>query len=702
MERKNDVELYVKGLDCANCGLKIEAAARAVEGVSAAELDFVGRKLHVKIDGSGDVQQITATIGRLAAGIEHGVEIVATAEAAATEAEPQPVLVWGRLGLAALFFCVAQLGALTIALQTGLFLAAYLLAGAWVLWGAAKNIFHGRIFDENFLMSIATLGALAIGEFPEAVAVMLFYEIGEILQSAAVGRSRRSIEALLKIRPEYATVKRDGELVKVDPAEVMPGDIILIKPGEKVPLDGQVIEGQSMLDVSTVTGESVPQEAGAGDEVLAGTINQSGLLTVQVTRIFNESAVAQILELVQNAGSKKARTENFITKFAGWYTPLVVAVAALLAVLPPLLVPGAVFTDWLYRALVFLVISCPCALVISIPLGFFGGIGAASKRGILFKGSGYLEALSHIKTVVFDKTGTLTKGTFRITSIKCQGRFTQAQMLEMAAYAECYAGHPLALALRKAYGEIDESLIDKYEEVAGAGVKVSFRQQTILAGSRRLMAEAGFAAAEVVGDGSAVHLAVDDHYAGYILLEDEVKPNAAAAVKGLRELGVSRISMLTGDRHSVGEKIAAGLGIDDLHAELLPQQKVMELERILQNSLESGRTAFVGDGVNDAPALARADIGIAMGAAGAAAAIEAADVILMTDNPESLLTAVRISRRTQRIIWQNIVLALGVKALVMLLGVFGLANMWEAVFADVGVTLLAVGNSLRALNTQAL
>ena len=702
MESKNDLQLYLKGLDCANCGLKIEAAARAVEGVSAAQLDFVSRKLHVKIDGSGNVQQITAAIGRLAAGIENGVEIVATAEAAAAEAKPRPGLVWVRLGGAALFFGVAQLGELTLVMQTGLFLAAYLLAGVWVLWGAAKNIFHGRIFDENFLMSIATLGALAIGEFPEAVAVMLFYEIGEILQSAAVGRSRRSIEALLKIRPEYATVKRDGKLVTADPAEVMPGDVILIKPGEKVPLDGQVIEGQSMLDVSNVTGESVPQEAGPGDEVLAGTINQSGLLTVQVTRIFNESAVAQILELVQNAGSKKARTENFITKFAGWYTPLVVAVAALLAVLPPLLVPGAVFSEWLYRALVFLVISCPCALVISIPLGFFGGIGAASKRGILFKGSGYLEALSHIKTVVFDKTGTLTKGTFRITSINCQGRFTKAQMLEMAAYAECYAGHPLALALRMAYGEIDESLIEEYEEVAGAGVKVRFRQQTILAGSRRLMAEAGFAPAEVVGDGSAVHLAVDDHYAGYILLEDEVKPNAAAAVSGLRQLGVSRISLLTGDRRSVGEKIAAGLGVDDIHAELLPQQKVMELERILQNSPEYGRTAFVGDGVNDAPALARADIGIAMGAAGAAAAIEAADVILMTDNPESLLTAVRISRRTQRIIWQNIILALGVKALVMLLGVFGLANMWEAVFADVGVTLLAVGNSLRALNTRGL
>ncbi len=595
--------------------------------------------------------------------------------------------------------------------ELSLFLLSYFIIGGDVVLKAAKNLIHGRVFDENFLMSIATIGAFAIKEFPEGVAVMLFYQVGEFFQDMAVNRSRRSISALMDIRPDYANLKQGDKEVRVSPQSVRIGDYIIIKPGEKIPLDGRVVEGSSMLDTSALTGESIPREVTIGSEVLSGSINKNGLLTVEVTKGFGESTVSKILELVQNASSKKAPTENFITKFARWYTPAVVLAAALVAVIPPLVLSGATFTEWVYKALSFLVVSCPCALVISIPLGFFGGIGGASKNGILVKGGNYLEALNSVETVVFDKTGTLTKGIFKVTKIHTL-TISEQQLLRYAAYAESYSTHPIAVSILKAYGrEVDKSAIADYKDIAGQGIKAIISEAsattTVLAGNKKLMeemdvkllghSEVGTNVMETEEIGTVVYLAVNGVYAGYIVISDEEKDDARSAIANLRAVGISKLVMLTGDNKLVAQRVSSDLGLDEAYSELLPHQKVEKLEMLGENTSKKGKLLFVGDGINDAPVLTRADIGVAMGGLGSDAAIEAADIVIMNDEPSKLVTAIKIAKRTRRIVWQNIIFAFAVKLLVMVLVAFGLSTMWEAVFADVGVALIAVLNSMRVM-----
>ena len=576
------------------------------------------------------------------------------------------------------------------------FLVPYAVIGWDVLWLAARNISHGQVFDENFLMALATLGAFCIGEYPEAVFVMLFYQVGELFQSYAVGKSRQSITALMDIRPDYANIERGGELVQVDPDEVSVGDTIVIKAGERVPLDGVVLEGKSTLDTAALTGESLPREAEPGDDVISGCVNLSGLLKVRVTKAFEESTVAKILDLVENSSSKKARAENFITKFARYYTPVVVIAAVLLAVVPPLL--GLMhWTESLNRALIFLVISCPCALVISVPLSFFGGIGGASRDGILVKGGNYLEVLARAEIVVFDKTGTLTKGVFNVTAIHPDD-IPEARLLELAALAECYSDHPISRSLKEAYGkDIDASRVSGVEELSGRGVKAVVDGRPVCAGNDKLMEELGVKWHPCHRVGTTVHVAVDGIYAGHIVISDEVKEDAKAAVAALKALGVRKAVMLTGDAKAVGEAVAADLGLDEVHTQLLPADKVDRVESLLKQVSSKGALAFVGDGINDAPVLSRADIGIAMGGLGSDAAIEAADVVLMDDKPSKLSDAISIARRTLSIVRQNIFFALAVKALVLVLSAVGLATMWEAVFADVGVMVLAILNAMRAL-----
>lgn len=581
------------------------------------------------------------------------------------------------------------------------FIAAYIVVGGDVVWQALANIVRRQWFDEYFLMTIATVGAFAIGEYPEAVGVMLFYQIGEMLQGLAVNRSRKSISALLDIRPDYANLKINQELRKVSPEQVEIGDYIVIKPGEKVPLDGKVVDGSSFVDTSALTGESVPREVEAGSEILSGFVNKSGLLTVEVTKSYGESTVSKILDMVQNASSKKAPTESFITKFARYYTPAVVFVAIALAALPPLLFPAEAFADWLYRALIFLVISCPCALVVSIPLGFFGGIGAASKQGILIKGGNYLEALNDVKYAVFDKTGTLTKGSFKVAGIYPAGSFSEEQLLQYAAYAEQHSTHPIAASIVAAYTEpVAVEQLEHYEEIAGHGIAIRWRGQNVLAGNYKLMEREGIDYPTPAHMGTLVHIAIDGQYGGYLLIADEVKEDAAAAIAALKQLGIKKIVMLTGDAKAVGEAVAEQLGVDEVHAELLPQHKVEHIERLAAAKAPKEKLAFIGDGINDTPVLAQADVGIAMGGLGSDAAIEAADIVIMTDEPSKLAAAITIARRTRRIVWQNIGFALGVKAIFLILGAFGVATMWEAVFSDVGVTLLAVLNAMRVLRLK--
>lgn len=579
-----------------------------------------------------------------------------------------------------------------------LFLVPYAVIGWDVLWRAVRNIAHGQIFDENFLMGIATVGAFFLGEYPEGVAVMLFYQVGELFQSYAVGRSRKSITALMDIRPDYANIEVDGELKQVDPEEIAVGDTIVVKAGEKVPLDGVVLEGFSSLNTSALTGESLPRDVQPGDAVISGCINQSGLLRVQVSRAFGESTVSKILDLVENSSSKKARSENFITKFARYYTPVVVICAALLAVLPPLILGGG-WSDWIQRALIFLVISCPCALVISVPLSFFGGIGGASKCGILVKGSNYLEALAQTELIVFDKTGTLTHGTFRVTAVH-PNEISKEQLLEFAALAESYSDHPISLSLKAAYRQqLDTSRVSNTEELSGRGVRAVVDGRAVHAGNDKLMNEINVSWHNCHHTGTIVHVAVDNRYAGHIVISDEVKADAAEAIRALKEQGVRKTVMLTGDAKAVGEQVAQQLNLDTVYTELLPADKVEQVEKLLGEKTPRGKLAFVGDGINDAPVLSRADIGIAMGALGSDAAIEAADVVLMDDKPSKIAIAMQISKKTLRIVHQNIVFALGVKLLVLLLGAFGMANMWEAVFADVGVSIIAILNATRALKT---
>ena len=587
-------------------------------------------------------------------------------------------------------------------LQIALFIISYIIVGGDVVKRAVKNIFKGQVFDENFLMSIATIGAFFIGEYPEGVAVMLFYQVGELFQSYAVGKSRKSIASLMDIRPDYANVKKGDELVKVDPDEVQIGDIIVIKAGEKIPLDGKVIEGSSMIDTSALTGESIPREVEVGSDILSGCININGVITAEVTKEFGESTVSKILDLVENASSKKSNSEQFITKFARYYTPVVVIIAVFLAIIPPLVIDGATFSDWIYRALAFLVVSCPCALVISIPLSFFGGIGGASKKGILVKGSNYLEALAETEIVVFDKTGTLTKGVFNVQEIHPEG-VSKEELLELTAYVESYSNHPISLSLKRAYGkEIDNGRISDVEEISGHGVIATVDGKKVMAGNIKLMKmmDIPYFKGELIG--TAVHVAVNNKYIGYIVIADEVKPDSAQAIKELKAANIKQIVMLTGDNKSVGSKVAKELGVDKVYAELLPADKVEKLEELFSQKSKKGKLAFVGDGINDAPVLARADIGIAMGGLGSDAAIEAADIVIMTDEPSKIATAMKISKKTLKIAHQNIVFAIGIKIIVLILSAFGITTMWAAIFADVGVTIIAVLNAFRALNVKNL
>ena len=608
-----------------------------------------------------------------------------------------------RIIIAAFLFTIALLMELNNEwLQIALFVISYIVVGGDVLKRAVKNMNRGQVFDENFLMSVATIGAMLIGEFPEAVAVMLFYQVGELFQSYAVGKSRNSIASLMEIRPDYANVKKGDEIIKVDPDEVQIGDIIVITAGEKIPLDGKVIDGSSMLDTSALTGESVPREVEVGSDILSGSININGVITAEVTKEFEESTVSKILDLVENASSKKSNSEQFITKFARYYTPAVVIMAVLLAVIPPLMIKGATFSDWIYRALAFLVVSCPCALVISIPLSFFGGIGGASKEGILVKGSNYLEALSQTEIAVFDKTGTLTKGVFNVQEIHPQG-VSKEELLELTAYAESYSNHPISLSLKEAYGkDIDHQRISDVEELSGHGVTATVDGQKVIAGNIKLMKMMDIPYFEGELIGTVVHVAVDNKYIGYIVIADELKPDAKQAIKELKDADIKQLVMLTGDNQSVGTKVAKELGLDQVYSELLPADKVEKLEELITQKSQNGKLAFVGDGINDAPVLARADIGIAMGGLGSDAAIEAADVVIMTDEPSKIATAIKISKKTLKIANQNIIVAIGIKILVLILSALGIATMWSAIFADVGVTILAVLNAFRALNVKNL
>ncbi|MGG0729721.1 heavy metal translocating P-type ATPase [Bacillus paramycoides] len=701
-------EVFIlEGLDCANCAMKIETKVKEMPTVSEATVDFVSKKLRVEFANKRELESTVQDIKNVVQKLEPDVKVVREEEKGHDHGhdhgDGNVKKMIGRLVVGGILTGIAALAGLPQMITIPLFVLAYLLIGGDIVWRAVRNITRGQLFDENFLMAIATLGAFAIQQYPEAVAVMLFYQVGELFQSIAVNRSRKSITSLMDIRPDYANVKVGNETKQVSPEDVQIGDYIIVKPGEKVPLDGKVVEGTSMMDTSALTGESVPREVEVGNDVLSGFVNQNGVLTIEVTKEFGESTVSKILDLVQNASSKKAPTENFITKFARYYTPVVVITAAIMAFIPPLILEGATFSDWIYRALVFLVISCPCALVVSIPLGFFGGIGGASKSGILVKGSNYLEALNDVKYIVFDKTGTLTKGVFKVTKMEPSEGTTSEELLEYAAFAEVYSNHPIAQSIRTAYGKsIDENSIEDYSEISGHGTVVKVKGKEIFAGNAKLMRKENITFKQPDTVGTLVHVAVDGKYAGYIVISDEVKEDSKQAIQKLKELGIKKTVMLTGDAKSVGEAVGKELGLDEVHAELLPQQKVEEIEKIDAAKHGKEKVAFVGDGINDTPVLARADVGIAMGGLGSDAAIEAADIVIMTDEPSKIATAVKIAKRTRSIVWQNIIFALGIKGVVLLLGAFGIATMWEAVFSDVGVTLLAVLNAMRVLRVKDL
>ena len=600
---------------------------------------------------------------------------------------------------AAVLFAVAFMLPVSGYWRLAVWSAAYLIVGLPIVRKAFRNIGHGQVFDENFLMTAATVGAFALGEYSEGVAVMLFYQIGELFQSYAVNKSRKSIAALMDIRPDYANIERDGKVVRVSPEDVRPGEDIIVTAGEKIPLDGRIVEGYSLIDTAAITGESVPREAAVGDEVISGCINLNGRLKIKVTRDFGQSTVAKILDLVENASSQKASVENFITRFARYYTPAVVFLALAIAVLPPLLVDGAAFSDWLYRALTFLVISCPCALVISVPLGFFGGIGAASRNGILVKGSNYLEALAATEIAVFDKTGTLTKGCFEVSRVQGEG-IDDDTLLETAALAGGNSTHPVSQSIRKAYGkEIDLRRVADFEELPGRGIKATIGGKTVLLGNKKLLDEYGIKFNPVNGAGTVVYIAAGGIFRGFILIADEIKPDAPAAIAALKKAGIRETVMLTGDNAAIAENVAQTLGLDKFFANLLPAQKVEKVEALMKDKSDGGKIIFAGDGINDAPVLALADIGIAMGGVGSDAAVEAADIVIMTDEPSKIAQAIKISQRTLRIVRQNIVFVLGVKFLVLLMGAEGLATMWDAVFADVGVSVIAIINSMRALKS---
>ena len=694
MENKEELQLTLEGLNCANCARKIEEKVGKMEGVKESNLNFTTTTLNVKLERKVKEEHAINEIKKIVEALEPHVKVEKKVSGKTNvqraKFEVKPTLIIGTI-----LYLIAVIGDFKGALALILFVASYLLIGGKVVLTAIKNIARGQLFDENFLMTVATIGAFSISEYPEAVAVMLFYEIGETIQGYAVNKSRSSISSLMDIRADYANIIIDGKEKKVSPETVKVEDIILVKPGEKIPLDGIVVEGESFVDTSALTGESVPRKIAVNDEILSGGINTNGVLKVKVTKKFGESTVSRILEMVENAANKKANTEKFITKFAKVYTPIVVALAILIAVVPSIFIKDALFSTWLYRALVFLVVSCPCALVVSVPLGFFAGIGGASKKGVLVKGSNYLELLKDLETVVFDKTGTLTEGVFTVTEINTNN-IQKEKLIEVAAMAESFSNHPIAISIIKEYGkEIDKEVIEEYEEIAGHGIKAVINNEDVLIGNAKLMNQFNISYNEVDSIGTVVYCAINGEFKGSIVISDKIKENAAEALINLKAAGVKKTVMLTGDNKKTAEKVGEKVNIDEVHSELLPLGKVKEVEKLLKASNKNGRLAFVGDGVNDAPVLARADIGIAMGGIGSDAAIEAADVVLMKDDINALVDAINVSKKTNKILWQNIIFALGVKVIVMVLGTFGIANMWTAVFADVGVTIIAIINSTR-------
>lgn len=700
-------EIILGGLNCAHCAEVINEKVGKLEEIESSNLNFINKKLSLEINKSVNEKELLDKVVGIINDTEPGLDIQINykKERNTNSVKEEPKsdvnkadLIKLIIGAVVYIFGIYQTATgFESQFSNLIFLIAYIIVGGEVLLKAVKNAFKGRMFDENFLMAIATVGALAIGELPEAVGVMLFYQVGEFLQGMAVGKSRKSITALMQIRPDSANLKIGSDIKVVSPEDVSIDDIIIVKPGEKVPLDGIVIEGISMVDTSALTGESVLREITVGEDILSGFINKNALLTIKVTKEFGESTVAKILDLVENASSKKSKTENFITKFSKYYTPAVVISALLIAVVPPIVINDAVFSDWLYRGLIFLVVSCPCALVLSIPLSFFSGIGFASKNGILIKGSNYLEALRSVDTVVFDKTGTLTKGVFNVTKINSVG-ISEENLLEYAAVAEANSNHPIAKSILNYYNNsVDLEKIESYEEIAAYGIKVGYNGEHILAGNEKLMRKENIFYSPAKEVGTVVYIAVNKVYRGYIVISDEIKEDSIDAIKHLKSMGIKEVVMLTGDNEKVANNIASQLGLDKVYSNLLPNEKVDKLEEIYKGRTEKEKVIFVGDGINDAPVLARADVGIAMGGLGSDAAIEAADVVLMTDEPSKISKAIEIATKTNKIVWQNITFALGIKVIVLILGAGGIATMWEAIFADVGVALIAVLNAMRAM-----
>lgn len=693
--------LGLEGLNCASCASKIEQLTNEIDGVDKATLDFVTKKLRVKVHEERKTKGIIAEIKKIVNRLEPDVNIIEEMEASQHDhshehdhLDRKDII---RIILSGILFIIPVLLKLDGVPRFAVYLLAYIIIGLEIIIKAVRNLVAGHPFDEYFLMTVATLGAFAIGEYPEGVAVMLFYQVGEFFQGLAVNHSRKSISSLVDIRPDYANLEKDGKISVVNPKDVHIDDIIVIKPGEKVPLDGLVIEGKSSVDTSNITGESVPRNIQAGDTLLSGFVNNEGLLKMQVKKEFKDSTVSKILDLVENAASKKAPTERFITKFARYYTPIVVFIALAIGIIPPLFL-GYNISDWAYRAFVFLVISCPCALVISIPLGFFGGIGGASKVGILVKGGNYLEALTDVDTMVFDKTGTITKGIFKVTKIEGFNGHSQEEVLELAALSESFSNHPIGRSIVAAYGgEIDKAKVTSYREIAGKGIEAEIDGSKILIGNEKLFKDNNIEIVEVESIGTIAYVGKDGVHIGTIEVSDELKDNVVDHIKEIKSAGIKTV-MLSGDKEETAKKVGRMVNIDRVYGDLLPQDKVRIFEDILSKS--KGKVAFIGDGVNDAPVLARADIGVAMGGLGSDAAIEASDIVIMTDEIGKLATGIRIAKNTKKIVIQNIVFALGVKLAVLALGAFGLASMWEAVFADVGVSIIAILNSMRALKVE--
>jgi Cd2+/Zn2+-exporting ATPase len=689
----------LKNIDCASCAAKIEEGLSKMEGVKSCSVNFANSSLFIDTDNIESVKKKIKEIEPEVIVEEMQVEKPVESENIWEENKKELIkilLTVLLLGIGLIFEEVIHNSPYRIA-EYLVFIPAYLISGWGVLKGAVRSITKGKVFNEHFLMTIATGGAILIDAMPEAVTVMLFYVVGELFQDIAVNRSRKSVKALLEIRPDYANLKNDGEIKRVSPESVKVGENIIVKAGEKIPLDGEIIDGNSFVDTSALTGESVPRKVKEKDIVLAGMINQSGLLTIRVTKLFNESSISRILELVENAASKKAETEKFITTFAKYYTPVVVFGALFLALLPPLLFNGQTFSDWIYRSLVVLVISCPCALVISIPLGYFGGIGGASRRGILVKGSNYLDALTKVKTVVFDKTGTLTKGEFKVSEIVVKNGFDKDELLQLAAYAESHSNHPIAKSIINAYDtKIQQSEITELKEVPGKGIKARVNKDEIIVGNDKLLHAENIQHDKCEVEGTVIHVAINSVYAGYIIISDTLKEGAEEAIALLKKKNIDSV-MLTGDNKTAAEIIAKKLGIDKYYYELMPEDKVKHIEEILQSTAKGNKVAFVGDGINDSPVLARADIGIAMGALGSDAAVETADVVLMTDSPLQVITALDVAKKTRKIVWQNIGFAMGVKLFFILLGIYGIATMWEAVFGDMGVAIIAILNAMRVM-----